>query len=725
MKGRLQCILDVEGVSPIPEGFKLVETEKALWQAFVGTESIWVRGNSILISWAAKALQGRGWEIQTKVNEFRPLIEKFPFLGPHLQELLSRSRFSSKNISIDGLAQSVLEGLPVEDIGTANHLLNFLIWDIHQELDLPQQAVRQAIIENWANQQAVGTEFSYKKLKDMDSDSHLTQWMSLDSQPRRGKWLQFPDISETGMKTLTPIVYKAVRSLLLNKNTNQLREFFTSEVSYGIKSCAFKVICDALRENIEVIIVDDEFIELMMPFAHGEDFEFFSTLIPPSVPISLPNTLKDLPRWFHEEYLPYRSWSVLKKETSSQERLQSIWKSFSTWYLERLHAAINGGNGASELAYIKVRDLWQQAENSPVLLIILDGVLPGDERIITDLIRKNNSEWEVTGKTFAATLIPTITEICKVSLIQGCPPHISNGIHKEIRLRLEAISATKSAMNKGNGYVIWAFNEPDWTYHSKSDSPEVTRYEVSKKLTNIAKDITSLLDAIPKGQDLSIVITSDHGRTLGGCPRRLSIPANSKSHDRVVQTDEKYSGEGTFYVDDQEIIHIDEEAFGVGKGTAMISTTDLVFSNSTTGNAWYVHGGILPEEALVPWLTLSRAKSETKITGDATLEGILGRKCKLSLELSNPNEVQLEIIKIRLRGTGLVPVTSELDKRQIGPLGSLKENIEVLIEGDASNAPELTVEVKKPSGEMLTFKIPLFVRLRAMQERGVDLNEDF
>lgn len=725
MQSGLRCVLDKEGLLHVPEDFTLVECETALWQAFVGSKPIWVRGNKELITWAAKALTGRGWIVETKSNQFGPLTEQFPFLEKHIAEIARRIGEADDCGSLSGIAKVTLNQVPLDEPGSSKHLLNFLLWDVGQNLDELQQAVRQALISVW-NKHLVGdVSKAYLRLTQDTSKEHLIEWMSLSNESRRGKWLPFPGVSDEESLHLSKLASEATRDLILSGNANQIQEFLKSDVAASIKSIATKTVTEALKQNSDVLILNQELADLLIPFASLEQSDYLRKLIPPQKPGPLPDTLNNLAKWYQNEYLPYRQWSALTNDPTATDCLKDIWKIFSLWYLERLLPAINGGKGESELAFKMVRELWKQADDNPVLLIILDGLLPGDERSIADQIRKNNPDWEVTGKTFAATLVPTITEICKVSLIQGCPPMLSQNKFQEIRLRTDAIAATKNAIEEKKGYVIWASNEPDWTYHKKFDTPEITRYEVSKTISNIVSDITSLLSSMPKDCALKVVITSDHGRTIGGCPRCLPIPDGSRTHDRVVQIDGPYTCDSPYFIDDQDIIHINEEAFGVGTGTTMISSTDLVFSTYFKGNAWFVHGGILPEEAIVPWLTLARTKTETKINGSAKLDGILGRTCKLSIEFSNPSDIGLEFLRVRLSGGGIVPIIADLDMPLLKPLDSSNVELELPIEGEGVESLDMLVEVRKPSGEILSFSIPVDVNLRVMQGRSVDLNEDF
>jgi hypothetical protein len=405
--------------------------------------------------------------------------------------------------------------------------------------------------------------------------------------------------------------------------------------------------------------------------------------------------------------------------------LEELWPQYTRWYIEQVRSAINGGKGETHLAYRKVRHLWDIAEHQVVLLVILDGLLPDDAHGLVNMITGKCPEWDVSETTFAASIVPTITEYCKTSLIYGCPPIHAGAGSLEVRSRKDAIAAGRQAVARGHGFVAWVFDQPDWTYHSKSDSPESTRYEVDKVMHSIGVDIVSVLNELTNGEQVSIVLTSDHGRALGACPRQLIVPDGGTQHGRVVHLPTPYPDDNPFTVHDDGLASLNEKAFGIGEGTSYLPLGDWTFSANLGGVAWYEHGGVLPEETNVPWFTLNRGGTEARLIGTSTLQGIVGRSCELIISLSNPGSIELSPTKASIRLADGALISVALPLQSLKPLDVRNVSASVHVSTSAVLPSQLTIEARKPNGESREFVIPLTANLRALQDRAINLVEDF
>lgn len=725
MGATLRCVLDPDGFASVPDGYQLVKTELELWQAFCGTRSIWVRGSQDLITWAAKALGGRGWIIETRSNEFESLLARHPGLAPHLDQLVQRAGVSVVSGSLVALARAVLKGVPTDGVGTAEHLLKFLLWNLETTLDAPAVTLRNALLSHWCDQlQGVASE-SYLRVLEGEPTSHLISWFHVGPEVPKQRWLTPPAATADATAPLAKAIHTAVRDLLLSGNASRIHAVLASDSPRTVKQIVVSAVLESLEQNASLFPVTQAFITLVSPFTNAAQADAFQRFLSPLVPTALPKDFSDLFSWYASIYLPYRRWAVLTDDVTARQQLQKLWPEFTCWYLEQLRSAINGGPGEGYLAYRKVRKLWDLADESVVLLIVLDGLLPGDDHQVIQVVRGADPEWDIVVNDFAATLVPTITEYCKTSLLQGKPPIHSAAQTSEVRTRKDAIVATKQAVQAGKGLVVWVFNEPDWTYHSKSDSPDNTRYEVAKSVHSIATDIASLVTGLPKEASVSIVLTSDHGRSLGASARTYLIPEGGKAHDRMVHMPVQYQQDGAFSVQDDGLVRIDEKSFGVGDGTSLIPGGSEAFSNKTGGEIWFVHGGALPEETVVPWITLSRIASEVRLVGSATLRGVAGKECDLVVSLSNPSSIDLLPVEAQIQRADGTLLSIGLNVPILKPLTTDLISVSVLIGAEPVHSPEITLQVRKPSGELLTVVIPMEVSLRAMQDREIDLMEDF
>lgn len=721
-----KCVLDIEGVALVPPDYTLIQNEAELWRSFASADAIWVRGSAELISWAAKALSGRGSKVETRSNEYEPLLARHPQLQPWLYDLIQRAGVAWKGSSLISLGRAVLPGLPTDGAGTADHLFKLLVWKSQAMLDPAQLSLTDSLVDHWADQLSGDMAWCYLQVASGDAQDQLLHWFSLGEEKRSRRWIKPPEVSDVAVSTFTNAVQQRVKSKLLLNQSAELRSYFFSDAPRAVKQLVLDALCASIRVNPTSFAVEAAFLDEVAAFATSAQLDSLLGFVSPSPPGPLPTTLHGLSAWYSSQYLPYRKWELKVADTAARQILEELWPRFTLWYLDQLRAALNGSDGESELAYRRARSLWKVAEERVVLLVILDGLLPGDENEFLSAVRGKLPMWDVVESSHAAALVPTITEYCKTSLIHGKPPKyvvdLKNG---EVRTRKEAISATLQATDTGSGLVIWALNEPDWTYHSKSDTPENTRFEVSKAIQGLATDLISLLSEIPADANVTVAVTSDHGRSLGASPRTLSSPAGGTAHDRAVHLDDAPGFDGAFEVSGDKVVLLDESIFGIGHGTSVIPLGGDTFATGLVGSSWFVHGGALPEETVVPWLLLSRESSVVQLTGSAKLTGSVGKECALTLSLSNPSGVALTLIMVQLQQSVEPSAPIRLTDTSIGALSTKEVAVSMMGLLNHVHVTQVSLLARKPSGETVSFDIPCDVTLRAMQDRNLDLLEDF
>lgn len=721
-----KCVLDIEGVALVPPDYTLIQNEAELWRSFANADPIWVRGSAELISWAAKALSGRGSIVETRSNEYEPLLARHPQLQPWLYDLIQRAGAAWKGSSLISLGRAVLPGLPTDDAGTADHLFKLLVWKSQAILDPAQLSLTDSLVDHWADQLSGDMAWCYLQVASVDAQGQLLNWFSLGEDKRSRRWIKPPEVSDVAVSTLSKAVQQRVKSKLLLNQSAELRSYFFSDAPRAVKQLVLDGLCDSIRLNPTSFAVEAAFLDEVAAYATSAQLDSLLGFVSPSPPGPLPTTLHGLSAWYSSQYLPYRKWELKVADTAARQKLEELWPQFTLWYLDQLRAALNGSDSESELAYRKARSLWKIAEERVVLLVILDGLLPGDETEFLSAVRGKLPMWDVVESSHAAALVPTITEYCKTGLIHGKPPkYVTDLKNGEVRTRKEAISATLQATETGSGLVIWALNEPDWTYHSKSDTPENTRFEVSKAIQGLATDLISLLSVIPADANVTVAVTSDHGRSLGASPRTLSPPAGGTAHDRAVHLDDTPGFEGAFEVSADRVVLLNESIFGIGDGTSVIPLGGETFATGLVGSSWFVHGGALPEETVVPWLLLSRESSVVQLTGSAKLIGSVGKECALTLSLSNPSGFALTLILVQLQQSVEPSAPIRLTDTSIGALSNKEVAVSVMGLPNHVNATQVSLLARKPSGETVSFDIPCEVKLRAMQDRNLDLLEDF
>jgi hypothetical protein len=721
-----KCVLDFEGIAQVPSDYTLIQNEADLWRSFAYADAIWVRGSGELRSWAANALSGRGSKFETRSNEYEFLIARHPQLQPWLHDLVQRAGVAWKDSSLVSLSRVVLPGVPADGAGTAEHLFKLLTWKSLAQLDSSEEALTNSLVNHWADQFSGDIKWCYLQVASEDAQDQVLYWFSLGEVERSRRWIKPPEVSDVAVSTFSNAIQERVKRMLLLHKAAELRRHFVSDAPRAIKKMVLGALCSLVKVNPSAFDVEVEFLEEVAAYATSAQLDSLSSFISPPQPGPLPISLHGLSTWYSAEYLPFRKWELKVCDPTARQILEELWPQFTVWYLEQLRSALNGSDGESELAYRRVRTLWKVAEERVVLFVILDGLLPGDEKEFLTAVRGKLPIWDVNESGHVATLVPTITEYCKTSLIHGKPPkYITDSKTGEVRNRKDAISATLQATEKGSGLVIWALNEPDWTYHSKSDTPENTRYEVSKVIQGLASDLISVLSEIPADANVTVALTSDHGRSLGASPKTLPLPAGGTAHDRAVHLNDAPSFDGAYEVSADGVVFLDESSFGIGDGTSAIPLGGDTFAKSPPGDSWFVHGGALPEETVVPWIVLSRETPAVQLIGSAKLTGSVGKECTLTLSLSNPSEVTLSLIMVQLEHSVEPIAPIRITNTSIGALSTKEITVSLMGHLNFMNTTQVNLLARMPNGETISFELPCEVMLRAMQDRNLDLLEDF
>ena len=100
---------------------------------------------------------------------------------------------------------------------------------------------------------------------------------------------------------------------------------------------------------------------------------------------------------------------------------------------------------------------------------------------------------------------------------------------------------------------------------------------------------------------------------------------------------------------DQDLAYIDAQRFGLPEPSAiMLSDDAFLMSDGRTGVETFPHGGVFPEEVLIPWIRFTRDRGPITISIRITGKGVAGASGKLTLEVTNASDVPIEIVQLNL-----------------------------------------------------------------------------
>jgi hypothetical protein len=202
-------------------------------------------------------------------------------------------------------------------------------------------------------------------------------------------------------------------------------------------------------------------------------------------------------------------------------------------------------------------------------------------------------------------------------------------------------------------FLVWSNLEPDRTYHIRADKQAVLD-QVAGALHTLADRIVKAAAAAPSHLRLRILLTTDHGRLLGRSTRRVDVPAGMAPHQRaavgVVATPLLEDG---FLIDASG-------AFAVLNGrryaisdtddcAVMLSGDCFLTSDGRTGNELFPHGGLFPEEVLIPWCEIDRDAEPPNVRCKAMGSAREARQGEVSLHFTNAGQVSVTLLCVEFQ----------------------------------------------------------------------------
>ena len=400
-------------------------------------------------------------------------------------------------------------------------------------------------------------------------------------------------------------------------------------------------LCD--RQSIDAPLYDA--LERVVGAASLEKVRAFLHVADPGDPPSEPS---DVLSWYQLHYLPWKQRYWQEPDAHICERAAHINAAFSAWILDHFAAIQQSPLARMTTAWGRAADLASVAgtPSSPTLLVVADGLAPGDIRVIADQLVAE-TDLQVADDAVVFTRLPTVTEFTKPSIVEG---QLHVDLVEEQADRTPRIDLVIERLRRARpGEVVaWTLVQPDHTYHYVKGTHDL-QVQVASRLGEIASGIATIVAQTGTDMPLRVVVTSDHGRYLGTARRDLPVPPDLESHGRAAWgpagdcPSQPYDDRGDFYLLNPYDLGLDHSlTVAVAKGAHAFRTND-----GKAGSEIYPHGGLSPEEVIIPWLEMRHSVVFHPLTIVITGSGVSGREGSLRLAVTNTNDRPIELLGIR------------------------------------------------------------------------------
>ncbi|MEW6421594.1 MAG: hypothetical protein AB1511_07680, partial [Deinococcota bacterium] len=609
-----------------------ISSEAEFLQLALADTPLLVHGEA-LCRWAQRFGAGRGLATQEVLSPAARLQQLLPHLAlPDAQAALAHWPALAHAASAEQLTQIVLDTGAAA--GEPHHAALWLLWWISPAAEQPgaQALMRQAGV-------VLASELSgrWRGLYEDETSAKrvLRAWLRLEGES--GDWpLPFPlPLPAAVVRQLQAELEQATaeRGLAVYRG---LRE---KQADHHVLDLAGTVTGEWLRHHPEELR-REVLRELQDHLPAGLHDELLARLPRPLPPLP-PRDVADWAHWMKDAYLPYRSW-----DAADHAALQPHLRQFVEAFLPVYTAALNGGMHAERL-------IWQRSaalKGQPyvTLVAVCDGLNLHDLALLQRELAKQDTGRRLTlvQEDIAFGALPTITSRAKPALFCGVAPAQTETqplLGVQATREDKVAEALRQAIN--GDVVFWNISEPDVTYH-KAESLDRARDDVVARLTVVAKRLLGLLASLPAIPPLQLVVTTDHGRLLRASQRTATPPAGFIPEGRAAYGSwEDIPAAG--YRLEENLVRLGRSRFGLTEdAAALFSDETFVDAAGRGGNVVCPHGGLSPEEVLLPWAVYVRDLAFRLPTLTAQGTGQAEKPGSFTLTLTNPNAVPLVVERL-------------------------------------------------------------------------------
>jgi hypothetical protein len=663
--------LDRLGDARLKPGCRLIESEVEFLRHIRTSAPCHLRGK-ILCEWAAQLAQARGWEVVFLSSPTKTLLDSIPGLTEaQAQELLvllgSRFDILPTPITASVLLQTFVAADFWCDEPSTKHAAQWLLWLDANDVPNCYTPLLAVQSEKWMRDCNNVLQPAYAALNREAARDVLRGWFRIE--------ISASFLPEVFPLKVPPHWVQEAQATWQQAAVQTAGLFYAEiariELPQELQKAAAKAAHTYFCANIAHLgNLDPTSRAYLRRHLTIEENAELVRLRPPATPSPLPLGLPNVLRWFQREYLPYRLWQSQYGDEATAAIITQIAMEYACWLLQAYPTAMHSTNSEEYecLSIACARHLRESRENHVTFWIILDGMLYSDAEALLDMIE---TEPRLTRETLRPVLspLPTITRFCKPALMNGTahatlaeePDPIPTFEGAELLRRNIDPAVILRDAEAGKIYV-WSLVEPDASYHQRGADRATILRNVQSELEKTANAIKTAARAVPNALRLRIVIATDHGRLLSPARRTHSVPAGMETHGRAafgasakLPTREGFlieAGIATLFGSRFDLhcdvmVPLDGDAFRM--------------NNDATGFEHFSHGGMYPEETIVPWVEIVRDRTTPKIRVIVRGKARAGAYGTLEIVLENASTVPVVLRLLTVRPAGQIPIKLPYD----------------------------------------------------------------
>lgn len=459
------------------------------------------------------------------------------------------------------------------------------------------------------------------------------------------------------------------------------------------------------------------------------------TLIPPKYPCT-PDPKWTWDKWSHwilTEYFPYRFWLWRSKKTDT--KVDEFSCLFSDWLYKNYPKFIHKLEPLVYGTFYRIKNLIKQGYT--VLWILIDNLTWNLSEDLLKMLQaqKINLVEEIFPQI---AMLPSETHISKRAILTGQIPSQIQEKTPDVLFR-ECVSKlginARREVNTKN--LKQLFSQPAHLYLYQYDKLDSLAHESEYKIVDrtssiqealswLVKQIIKEVKELPNIHKLRIVISTDHGSTyIAKSGRNLEIPPSaeedetSKRHKRFIRIAEKKE------LNEREWYFLKSQDFGL-KNDYVVTKGYFYLTSRPQG---YTHGGLTPEEAVVPYLELQAEEQPELKPLDIVYRGkeiLRGRPQELTFIIKNSNTFNITNFSLRLPEHMLeirMPSDKSIKQRSEGETEKFSITLEPKMPVKAGYCILYGVCSYKAFGMLRTQKIEIKIGVRQIYKTSEEIED--
>ncbi|MBC8254081.1 MAG: PglZ domain-containing protein [Ardenticatenia bacterium] len=377
-----------------------------------------------------------------------------------------------------------------------------------------------------------------------------------------------------------------------------------------------------------------------------------------------PNPAWDEQRWIDwatEEYLPYRFW--LENTGRLDDDIAELAGVYSDWLCDNFGKLRYHSHFMAWKALLGLKD-EMKAHSGPVLVVVVDNL---NAKFYPDLqLQMQYQGYYEQRLSYCLSMLPSCTAVSKKCLMTGhYAPFEGTAYKKPVEdawsTRLDrlvsylgSIGELRTISKREHDVYFLNYLPLDITLHQSEHHTGISHAQAIRGyLLSLAQDIRAFGRRIGAERDLMVIFVSDHGSTR--IPKgTVNVIQGKFYRERAEDEHHRYIS-----VKDEELSRLpknvqydcyvlDRQAFELD---ANYLVARRLYRFLPTDENTYIHGGLTPEETLVPLavylpITVSPRPLVLSLVGAPRI--YVGTKLDLSIEITNLNNYSCEQVVVEV-----------------------------------------------------------------------------